>query len=146
MKLTLTRESGMNSYMELFTLPKGTVFKVEDYDTVMYRIEELKEKGFEVYPITPGTILFTEYGHSHCIVTENRNPVEIFFELLDRCVEVDSELQEVVIRVNTNLAIEVNIPKTLRKWVTITSITDREVIIQISENDTLESREGSIIN
>ena len=73
-KLIFTEDSPKEQYEELYTLKKGDIFKVQsDYETVMRRIEEYKPLGvrFEVFPITPGTSLYTLYGPDHCIVTES---------------------------------------------------------------------------
>ena len=67
------RESTEEQLRELFTQPVGTIVHVDDYETVMNRIEEVRPSGsnFELYPINPGTDLFTTYGPNHCIVTKN---------------------------------------------------------------------------
>lgn len=72
--ITLNGNSPAEAYTPLYALVPGTVFKVEsDYETVMERITEYapKNKSFEVFPITPGTSLFTTYGPNHCVVTKN---------------------------------------------------------------------------
>lgn len=75
-KLIFTEESPKEQYMALFTsLGEGDVFKIQsDYETVMRRIEEYKPKDiiFEVFPINPGTSLFTLYGADHCVVTRKK--------------------------------------------------------------------------
>ena len=72
-KLVLNETSPKEKYEELFKLSKGEVFKVTDYETVMLRIEHYKPTNctFEVFPITPGTDLYTIYGCDHAVVTEN---------------------------------------------------------------------------
>lgn len=73
-KITLTGDSTQDAYSELFNLPKGSVFKIaSDYETVMRRIEEYTPQNvvFEVFPINPGTVLYTMYGPDHNIVTKN---------------------------------------------------------------------------
>ena len=72
-KLILDENSTKESYEELFKLPKGDVVKVTDYETVMQRIEDYKPTGgaFEVFPINPGTQLYTLYGCDHVVITEN---------------------------------------------------------------------------
>lgn len=72
-KLILNENSPKEKYEELFKLPKGEVVKVTDYETVMQRIEDYKPTNvnFEVFPITPGTDLYTMYGCDHVVVTEN---------------------------------------------------------------------------
>lgn len=72
-KLILNENSPKEKYEELFKLPKGEVVKVTDYETVMQRIEDYKPTNgnFEVFPVTPGTGLYTMYGCDHVVVTEN---------------------------------------------------------------------------
>lgn len=72
-KLILNENSPREKYEELFKLPKGDVIKVTDYETVMQRIETYKPKSgnFEVFPINPGTSLYTLYGCDHVVITEN---------------------------------------------------------------------------
>lgn len=73
-KLVFTEDSPQEQYLELYKLPKGSVFKVKsDYETVMRRIEEYKPESliFEVFPINPGTSLYTMYGPDHCVVVES---------------------------------------------------------------------------
>ena len=73
-KLVFTEDSPQSQYEELFKLKVGDVFKVSsDYETVMRRIEEFTPKGvtFEVFPINPGTDLYTMYGSDHLVVVEN---------------------------------------------------------------------------
>lgn len=71
-KMILNGSSPKESYDKLFTFEVGQIFKIEsDYETVMERIESYKPENlfFRVFPITPGTSLFTLYGPDHCIVT-----------------------------------------------------------------------------
>lgn len=79
-KLVLNGESEKDVYYKLFDLHVGEVFKIEsDYETVLTRISESQknfseENGnffFSVFPINPGTDLYTIYGDSHVIVVEN---------------------------------------------------------------------------
>lgn len=73
-KLIFNENTEKVVYDELYTLPVGTVFKIEaDYETVMRRIEEYKpsNRKFEVFPINPGTDLFTINGADHSVITEN---------------------------------------------------------------------------
>ena len=75
-KITISDNSTKDSYLQLYELPVGTVFKITgNYETVMRRIEEFTPDGilFEVFPITPGTDLYTIYGCDHLVVTENKN-------------------------------------------------------------------------
>lgn len=74
MKLVFTGKSPREQYEALYKLGKGEVFKIQsDYETVMRRIDDYKPQNlvFEVFPITPGTSLFTMYGSNHCVVTDN---------------------------------------------------------------------------
>lgn len=74
-KLVFTENSPQEHYEELYKLNMGDVFKIQsDYETVMRRIEDYKPKDlvFKVFPITPGTSLYTMYGPDHCVVTDNR--------------------------------------------------------------------------
>lgn len=74
-KLILTENSPKEQYEELYKLNMGGVFKIEsDYETVMRRIEEYTPEGFvfKVFPINPGTSLYTMYGPDHCVVIDNR--------------------------------------------------------------------------
>lgn len=75
--ITLDINSVANDYAELYEQPVGTVIKVDydNYETVMERILENTPAGksFEVYPINPGTDLYTMYGPNHCIVTKNES-------------------------------------------------------------------------
>lgn len=75
-KLVFTESSPKEQYDKLFQLEVGQIFKVaSDYETVMRRIEEYKPETlvFKVFPINPGTDLYTMYGPDHCIITDNRN-------------------------------------------------------------------------
>lgn len=74
-KLVFTENSPKEQYEKLYKLKIGDVFKIQsDYETVMRRIEEYRPQNlvFGVYPINPGTSLYTIYGSDHCIVTDNR--------------------------------------------------------------------------
>lgn len=74
-KLVFVENSPREQYEELYKLNMGDVFKIQsDYETVMQRIEDYKPKDliFKVFPITPGTSLYTMYGPDHCVVTDNR--------------------------------------------------------------------------
>lgn len=74
-KLVFTGDSPREQYEKLYALGKGDVFKVQsDYETVMQRIEDYKPQNlaFSVFPINPGTSLYTMYGPDHCVVTDNR--------------------------------------------------------------------------
>ena len=74
-KLVFTENSPKEQYDELYKLELGQVFKIQsDYETVMRRIEEYMPENlvFKVFPITPGTALYTMYGPDHCVVTDNR--------------------------------------------------------------------------
>ena len=74
-KLVFTESSPKEQYEELYKLDMGSVFKVQsDYETVMRRIEEYKPQNlsFKVFPVNPGTDLYTMYGPDHCVVTDNR--------------------------------------------------------------------------
>lgn len=74
-KIILDINSPKEQYGRLFSLKVGEVFKVnsDDYETVMERINEYlpDDLNFEVFPITPGTDLYTMYGPCHCVVTLN---------------------------------------------------------------------------
>lgn len=73
-KLVFTEDSPKELYDALFELGVGDVFKIADgYETVMMRIEEYTPNGvrFRVFPINPGTSLYTLYGPDHCVVVEN---------------------------------------------------------------------------
>lgn len=75
-KLIFTEDSPREQYEELYKLEVGSVFKIQsDYETVMRRIEEYKPNGlhFEVFPINPGTYLFSLYGPDHILVVKKRN-------------------------------------------------------------------------
>ena len=71
-KITLNGDSTKLQYAPLYKLGLGGIFEIEsDYETVILRIEKYMPDGLEmdVFPITPGTDLFTIYGDSHLIVT-----------------------------------------------------------------------------
>ena len=74
-KLVFTEDTPKEQYEELYKLEMGQVFKIKsDYETVMRHIEEYMPEGlvFKVFPINPGTALYTMYGPDHCVVTDNR--------------------------------------------------------------------------
>lgn len=74
-KLVFTEDTPKEQYEELYKLEMGQVFKIQsDYETVMRRIEEYMPEGlvFKVFPINPGTALYTMYGPDHCVITDNR--------------------------------------------------------------------------
>lgn len=74
-KLVFDESSPKEQYDELFKLEIGEIFKIQsDYETVMRRIDEYAPGNilFKVFPINPGTALYTLYGPDHCIVTDNR--------------------------------------------------------------------------
>lgn len=75
MKLTFDKTTPKGIYEELFKQKIGYVFKVEDadYETVMERMTEYlpNPDDFEVFPITPGTDLYSMYGASHCVIIHN---------------------------------------------------------------------------
>jgi hypothetical protein len=74
-KLVFTEDSPKEQYDELYKLDMGDVFKIaSDYETVMRRIEEYMPENlvFKVFPINPGTDLYTMYGPDHSVVTDNR--------------------------------------------------------------------------
>lgn len=71
-KVILNGQSTREEYNALFLLKAGDVFKISsEYETVLERIEELHGDDFQVFPINPGTDLFTIYGDSHLVVTKN---------------------------------------------------------------------------
>ena len=71
-KLTLDENSPRETYEELFKLPAGSIFKVNDYETVMERMAYYKPIGdFQVFPINPGTDQYTLVGPNHCMVPVN---------------------------------------------------------------------------
>lgn len=72
--IKLDINSTQEAYTNLFGSPVGTIVNVLNYETVFRRIEEYKPAGleFELYPITPGTDLFTIYGCDHAIISVNR--------------------------------------------------------------------------
>lgn len=72
-KLVFTENSPQEQYEKLYQLDIGDVFKIKsDYETVMRRIEYYRPENlvFKVFPITPGTSLYTMYGPDHCVVTD----------------------------------------------------------------------------
>ena len=79
MEIKLNRYSSDSEYVELYKQEVGFVFGIEseDYEIVMNRIYDkchtigiLDE--FEVYPINPGTDLYTMYGQGHSIITQKK--------------------------------------------------------------------------
>ena len=83
-KLEFTADSTKEQYVTLYTLEVGSVFKVRssDFETVMRRIEEFKpcNLNFSVFPINPGTALYTTYGADHCVITDNSSCSKIITE------------------------------------------------------------------
>lgn len=74
-KLIFTENSPREQYEELYKLDMGSVFEIRsDYETVVRRIKEYKPQDllFDVFPINPGTDLYTVYGPNHLVVTDNR--------------------------------------------------------------------------
>ena len=75
-KLTFNQNTPKEQYEELFKLNEGDVFEVSsEYETVLRRITEdyaPTDREFEVFPINPGTDLYTMYGPNHLVVTRNR--------------------------------------------------------------------------
>lgn len=75
-KLILNADSTEEKFSEVYSLEVGDVFKVSsDYETVIRRIEEdylPPHLEFKVFPINPGTDLYTMYGADHCVVTHKR--------------------------------------------------------------------------
>lgn len=74
-KLVFTENTSKEQYEELYKLNMGDVFKIEsDYETVMRRIEEYMPENlvFKVFPINPGTSLYTMYGPDHCVITDSQ--------------------------------------------------------------------------
>lgn len=72
-KIILDGKSTSEDYKILYNLEVGDVFKVKDsYEQVMEYIQHYcpTDMAFEVFPINPGTSLFTMYGPDHCIVTK----------------------------------------------------------------------------
>jgi len=71
--ITMDIKSPTEDYLALFDEPVGTVLRVDNFETVMRRIEENIPEGktFELTSINPGTQLYTMYGCGHCIVTAN---------------------------------------------------------------------------
>lgn len=73
-KITVSNKSTVAEISELYNLNVGDVFKIsEGFEGVMEIIEHNIPVGrqFEVYPINPGTQLYTMYGAGHCVVTKN---------------------------------------------------------------------------
>lgn len=74
--LVFDKTTPRDRYERLFTLSVGEVIKVleGDYETFMERVQEYLPDSieFEVFPITPGTDLYTMYGPNHCVVTKNQ--------------------------------------------------------------------------
>lgn len=65
----------VESFTKVYDLNVGDVFQVVgDYEAVMFNIEKYTPPTliFEVFPITPGTSLFTMYGPDHCVVTKKQ--------------------------------------------------------------------------
>lgn len=78
-KLIFTESTSREQYEKLYSLDVGQVFKIaSDYETVMLRIEEWcpSDLTFKVFPINPGTALYTMYGPDHCVVTAKMNRVK----------------------------------------------------------------------
>ena len=77
LKLVFTGDTSKEQYEELYKLEKGQVFKIQsDYETVMRRIEDYKPSNnivFKVFPINPGTSLYTLYGPDHCVIIDNQS-------------------------------------------------------------------------
>lgn len=76
-KIVLKDTSPKEQYDLLYKLDVGQVFKIHpesNYETVMRRIEEFtpSDRDFEVFPINPGTSLYTMYGPSHSVVVLNK--------------------------------------------------------------------------
>lgn len=74
-RLSISEESPKEMYEELYTLGEGAIFKVVgNYETVMQRILDYKEpnRTFEVFPINPGTDLYTLVGPDHCMIVKNQ--------------------------------------------------------------------------
>ena len=72
--ITVSNNSTVEEISQLYDLNVGDVFRIsEGFDGVMALIEQNTPTGklFEVYPITPGTKLYTMYGAGHCVVTKN---------------------------------------------------------------------------
>ena len=74
-KLVFTESTPKEQYEKLYNLEIGQVFKIQSgYETVMRRIEDYMphNRVFKVFPINPGTSLYTIYGPCHCVITDNR--------------------------------------------------------------------------
>ena len=70
-QIVLDCNSLEEDYKQLYELNVGDVFKIaDDYEAVMLRIEHYTPENliFEVFPINPGTSLYTMYGPDHCVV------------------------------------------------------------------------------
>jgi hypothetical protein len=73
-QVIMTVNSTEEDYTELFNKPIGTVVKIPtaDYETVLLRVQIFAgDTPFELFPITPGTGLFTTYGPEHVVITVN---------------------------------------------------------------------------
>ena len=72
-KLEFDENSPKEMYDELYKCDEGYVFKVNDYETVMQRIEDYKpaEGEFETFPINPGTEQYSLVGPDHCVIVKN---------------------------------------------------------------------------
>lgn len=73
--ITVNNNSTEEEISKLFNLNVGDVFRIsEGFEGVMMLIEVYTPDGkdFEVYPINPGTELYTMYGPGHCVVTKNQ--------------------------------------------------------------------------
>ena len=70
-KLIFNGETDFPIYQKLYALNVGDVFKVtSEYEEVMEKIVAYCPQNlrFEVFPINPGTSLFTMYGPDHLVV------------------------------------------------------------------------------
>lgn len=79
MEIKLNRYSDESDYAELYAQEVGFVFFIEpdDYEIVITKINTYwhsvpKLESFEVYPINPGTDLYTMYGYGHSIISEKK--------------------------------------------------------------------------
>lgn len=73
--MVLSETSTQEEINVLYEKEVGTIFKVKgDYEAVLSRIEQGVPQGkkFEVFPINPGTQLFSQWGPDHCVITENK--------------------------------------------------------------------------
>lgn len=72
-KITLRDSSTKEDYDKVYSLEVGDVFKYDgNYETIMRLLLEdyLPDNLlFEVFPINPGTSLYTIYGYNHIVVT-----------------------------------------------------------------------------